>query len=417
MSLVIDYGGAVPDDPKAINIPVQVQYQNITSGSMPLRGSTPSQDLGLMADAGLPSPLVGSFVGPSTVLNDGTTQHSLTLRLVNTSKDPLMFIVPSTGDPTQSFIEVALPVSDTAADASWALCGTSSAKSITPSLSGSAATGWSVTASKATSGLFELRPDYTKVQNIPPGGTLDLDLAGVTSALEPGIVQTQVSLRRFAVVGTQTFGVALEKSPLVYNSGPGTGMTLSAGILGANHALAVSGDTSAELVHINQSGTGPALLLDGGNAVMNKGATVTGGLTTDTATASGALTAQGGATVTGGLTADTAKVSGALTAYGTFNVDAPGTVGGRFTVLDTSGNVGIGTETPSQRLVVNGGYLHLTGGLTGYPSVTQKIFKGPISPGIRMGEADVQTLLIIKVQERVDLNFITGKINLTPKNL
>ncbi|MEO0875020.1 MAG: hypothetical protein AAFY48_10475, partial [Bacteroidota bacterium] len=39
---------------------------------------------------------------------------------------------------------------------------------------------------------------------------------------------------------------------------------------------------------------------------------------------------------------------------GDFNIDAPGTVGGRFKVLDNSGNVGIGNANPAAKLDVNG---------------------------------------------------------------
>ena len=265
LKLVINYGVAVPDDPKAVNVTVQVQYRNIqTASGIPLKGSTPPQTLDLMANAGKPLPLVGEFVGPRTVLNNGTTKRDLTLRLVNTSLDPIQFIVPTSGQPTQSYIEVALPVSDTAGDAIWALCVIAACEAIEPRLSGSAAMGWSVTASTTTPGVFELRPDFKKVQNIPPAGTLELVLAGVTSALEPGIVQVQVSLKRFALYGTQTFGVALEKTPLVYNNGLGSGMTLSAGSLGSNTGLTVLGDSSTELINIQQSGSGAALLVDSG---------------------------------------------------------------------------------------------------------------------------------------------------------
>ena len=321
LTVVINYSGAVPDDPKALNIPVQLSYLNITNGSgTPLKGTTPAQTMGLMANAGRPSPLVGSFVGPQAVLNDGTTQHELTLRMVNTSLDPLQFIVPPSGQPTQSYIEVVLPVSDVAADAVWALCNSASWNSITVAMAGSASKGWKATKSATTDGVIKLEPDFSSVQNIPAGGVLELQLSGVVSGLEPGVVQVQVQLNRFALIGTQTFGSALEKSPLVYNNGLGTGMDLSAGSLGANTALNITGDSSGALTHLTQSGSGPALQVDGGDVNLSKGlsaasATISGAvsadsLTTKTAAVSGKLTA-GSADVSGALSAASAAISGA----------------------------------------------------------------------------------------------------------
>ncbi|NEQ65139.1 MAG: tail fiber domain-containing protein [Symploca sp. SIO2D2] len=335
LKLVINYGGAVPDDPTTVNVPVQVQYQNIqTASGIPIQGSTPPQTLILMANAGIPLPLVGEFVGPRTVLNDGTTPRDLTLRLVNTSLDPIQFIVPPRGQPTQSYIEVAFPVSDSPDDTIWALWDTAAWESFkgNASLSGSAATGWNVTRSNTTPGVFELRPDFTKVKNIPPASTLDLVLTGVKSSLEPGYVQVQVSLKRFALYGTQTFGVALEKTPLVYNRGLGSGMTLSAGSLGANKALAILGDSSSSVLSVEQSGTGPAVSISGGSLGINTStpsqpldvngnANISGTLsansisaTTNGATIDGGLTVANGATIYGGLKADKATVYGLLLA-------------------------------------------------------------------------------------------------------
>ncbi|MFV1885148.1 MAG: hypothetical protein ACMZ7B_11720 [Balneola sp.] len=341
LSVVINYSGAVPDDPKALNIPVQLSYLNITNASgTPLKGTTPAQTMGLMANAGRPSPLVGSFVGPQAVLNDGTTQHELTLRMVNTSLDPLQFIVPPSGSPTQSYIEVAVPVSDVAADAVWALCDSAAWGSVTVAMAGSASKGWKASKSATTDGVITLEPDFSTVQNIPPGGTLELQLSGVVSGLEPGVVQVQVELNRFALIGTQTFGAALEKSPLVYNNGLGTGMTLSAGTLGANTALNVSGDSSGALTHITQSGSGPALQVDGGDVNLSNS------LSANSATISESVRING-------PSSSSSDPSLSLGGHGNFNIDSDGTTAGRFTVQD-GGNVGINNPSPSTTLDVTG---------------------------------------------------------------
>ncbi|MFV1885147.1 MAG: hypothetical protein ACMZ7B_11715 [Balneola sp.] len=341
LSVVINYSGAVPDDPKALNIPVQLSYLNITNASgTPLKGTTPAQTMGLMANAGRPSPLVGSFVGTQAVLNDGTTQHELTLRMVNTSLDPLQFIVPPSGSPTQSYIEVAVPVSDVAADAVWALCDSAAWGSVTVAMAGSASKGWKASKSATTDGVITLEPDFSTVQNIPPGGTLELQLSGVVSGLEPGVVQVQVELNRFALIGTQTFGAALEKSPLVYNNGLGTGMTLSAGTLGANTALNVSGDSSGALTHITQSGSGPALQVDGGDVNLSNS------LSANSATISESVRING-------PSSSSSDPSLSLGGHGNFNIDSDGTTAGRFTVQD-GGNVGINNPSPSTTLDVTG---------------------------------------------------------------
>ncbi len=341
LSVVINYSGAVPDDPKALNIPVQLSYLNITNASgTPLKGTTPAQTMGLMANAGRPSPLVGSFVGPQAVLNDGTTQHELTLRMVNTSLDPLQFIVPPSGSPTQSYIEVAVPVSDVAADAVWALCDSAAWGSVTVAMAGSASKGWKASKSATTDGVITLEPDFSTVQNIPPGGTLELQFSGVVSGLEPGVVQVQVQLNRFALIGTQTFGAALEKSPLVYNNGLGTGMTLSAGTLGTNTALSITGDSSNPLTHLTQSGSGPALQVDGGDVNLSNS------LSANSATISESVRINGPSSAS-------SNPSLSLGGYGNFNVDADGTKAGRFTVQN-GGNVGINNPSPSTTLDVTG---------------------------------------------------------------
>src|SRR6266849_710619 len=57
---------------------------------------------------------------------------------------------------------------------------------------------------------------------------------------------------------------------------------------------------------------------------------------------------------------------------GDFQIDAPGVFGGRFVVKDSSGNVGIGTPTPSQKLDVNGN-VTLSGKLMGASGVSTPI--------------------------------------------
>lgn len=468
IQLVINYGSIVPDDPKVVNVQAVVQYQDMqTSGGTAVEGLTSPQNLDLMADAGRPSPLIGSFIGCASVLNDGTSQQDLTLQLVNTSQDPIQFIVPPSSDPTQSYIEVILPVSDSSSDAVGTLCSTSAFATIKASLQGSASAGWAVAADPSIIGAYQLTPDFNKVQNIPPQGVIELVLSGVSTSLVPGVVQVQVSLRKVAIYGTQTFGVALEKTPLIYNNDAGSGMTLSGGILGSNQALAINGDSSSELVHLNQSGTGHALLIDGGDVTINNSLNILspnantvniGGSTSNivTISASGgtnsltqlsfknavnnwmmgtsenaqnnqfslissisnaaslSLDDAGEVTISsnlgvsnnisagGGLTANTARIAGpgsattdpslSLGGNGNFNVDAPGVTGGRFTVQDTTGNVGINISNPAAQLHVNGNTI-LNGSLSAN-SGKVSLFGQPVmlAQGVNVPQATQQAL-------------------------
>jgi len=114
------------------------------------------------------------------------------------------------------------------------------------------------------------------------------------------------------------------------------------------------------------------------------GAVITGGLTSDTALVTGTLTAKGGAAITGGLTSDTARIDGpsnettnpslSLGGNGNFNIDAPGVVGGRLVVQDTTGYVGINTPSPTAQLHVTGsmivnGQVTVNGVLTGNSTI------------------------------------------------
>ncbi len=306
LTLVIDYENVVPSDPKTLSLLVEVAYQNFTDSSgTPISNTLPTQSMSLMANAGRPSPILGEFVGPRTVLNDGTTQRQLTMRLVNPSLDPVQLLVPPQGEATQSYIEVLLPVSDAPQDAPWALCSSSAWSLIDVALAGSAATGWQAEKSATTAGSIKLIPDYASVTNIPAGGVIELQLNNVVSGLAPGIVQVQVALHRFALIGTQTFGATLEKSPLIYNNGSGSGMKLNAGTLGVDNALILLGDSDDILTHIVQFGAGTALQVDGGDVQFSHN------LTTASAAISGTLSANSvnanSGNISGGFSASTAS--------------------------------------------------------------------------------------------------------------
>lgn len=389
LTLVIDYENVVPSDPKTLSLLVEVAYQNFTDSSgTPISSTLPTQSMSLMANAGRPSPILGEFVGPRTVLNDGTTQRQLTMRLVNPSLDPVQLLVPSQGEATQSYIEVLLPVSDAPQDAPWALCSSSAWSLIDVALAGSAATGWQAEKSATTAGSIKLIPDYASVTNIPAGGVIELQLNNVVSGLAPGIVQVQVALHRFALIGTQTFGATLEKSPLIYNNGSGSGMKLNAGTLGVDNALILLGDSDDILTHIVQFGAGTALQVDGGdvqfshnlttasaaisgtlsaNSVNANSAVINGNLTTVDANVNGYLSADS-ANVYNGITANSANVNGTLTAGGadiTGNMTATSAnVNGNITAnsANINGNITADSATVNGSLNANSG--NISGGFS-----------------------------------------------------
>jgi hypothetical protein len=266
LQFTLAYMGAVPNDPTARTVQITTVFEGIEINGNSASGSIGPASLRIGDDIGDPLPFIADIVGPRSVLNDGSSR-SLQFRLINTSNDRALFLAPPANEGTQTGIDIYLPASDEAG-AIWALWTTDTATDAQPpTLGGDAAAGWSIAADSTVAGLFHLTPTYTTVQSFPPGGTLDIIFPVIETSLPPGVVQAQITFRRFVTYGTQTLGVSLEKTPLVYNSGLGSGMILNAGSLGANVGLAISGSSTAALTTIDQQGTGAALVLSGGNGM------------------------------------------------------------------------------------------------------------------------------------------------------
>jgi hypothetical protein len=98
-------------------------------------------------------------------------------------------------------------------------------------------------------------------------------------------------------------------------------------------------------------------------AMQTDGITATGVIVNGNLSATGTLTAAS-ETLTGGLSADSATLASSLSVSGNgvFNIDAPGTPGGRFTVQN-SGNVGINQPNPGASLDIIGN-LNVSNGAT-----------------------------------------------------
>ena len=311
--------------------------QNVVAliNSQPVCGAE-TVHLTTFTDAGAPSPLIATLVQPRTVLNDdGATDSQLLLRLVNTSPDPVTFAPPPvSGGPTPTAIQLSVDLDDAAA---WALCKAGEAGSIvvTPPAYWTGDTRGVIGNGRKT---WLFRPVYTETQRIEHNSSLEFHISGVKTSLPPGFTNLYVTLQEFPNYGTQTAVAQIEKSPLIYNSGLGSGL-LSSGTTGSKHGLTLNGNTTddgnttAELLLVNQSGGGKSARFKGGAGVsIENNLDVTGNVGIGTNQPRSTLSVKGGAAV------------GATYAN---SVAAPNE-------LIVEGSVGIGTPSPKQKLEVAG---------------------------------------------------------------
>jgi hypothetical protein len=287
------------------------------------------------ADAGAPSPLIATLVQPRTILNDGSTESQLLLRLVNTSPDPVTFAPPpADGSPTPTAVQLSVDLNEAAA---WALCKSDEAGPIVvahPANWIGDSTGVVGTGRKTW--LF--RPDYSLITQIAPNSALEFPISNVRTTLPPGFTNLYVTLQEFPNYGTQTAVAQIEKSPLIYNGDIGSGL-LSCGTTGSKQGLTLNGNTTdngnitADLLLVNQTGGGKSAHFKGGAGVsIENNLDVTGNVGIGTDQPKSTLSVKGGAAV------------GATYAN---SVAAPNE-------LIVEGSIGIGTPSPKQKLDVAG---------------------------------------------------------------
>lgn len=296
---------------------------------------TETVHLTTFTDAGAPSPLIATLVQPRTILNDGVTESQLLLRLVNTSPDPVTFAPPAvSGNPTPTAVQLSVDLHEAAA---WALCKADEAGLIvvTPPATWTGDTAGVIGNGRKT---WLFRPVYTETKRIEHNSSLEFHLSGVRTSLPPGFTNLYVTLQEFPNYGTQTAVAQIEKSPLIYNSGLGSGL-LSSGTTGSKQGLTLNGhttddeNTTADLLLVNQSGGGKSAHFKGGAGVsIENNLDVTGNVGIGTNQPKSTLSVKGGAAV------------GATYAN---SVAAPNE-------LIVEGNVGIGTPSPKQKLEVAG---------------------------------------------------------------
>jgi hypothetical protein len=238
----------------------------VNSDRQPVTG-TETVHLTTFTDAGVPTPLVATLVQPRTILaNQPDRSQSLLLRLVNTSPEPVTFTPPSgNGGKTPTSIQLAIDVDGAAA---WALCKSDE----TDALVVDRPANWNEEPIPDTAGqkTWLLRPDYKKTTQIPHNSALEFPIHGIKTSLPPGFTNLYVTLREFPNYGTQTLVAQIEKSPLIYNSELNSGL-VSNGATGEHQGLAINGDTTVDLLMVNQSGGGSSAHFKGGNGVNIEG--------------------------------------------------------------------------------------------------------------------------------------------------
>lgn len=371
MFVKLTYTEAMLSSPDVDVLKVAVTVgQNIWAQMDPRRSVTGTETIHLttFTDASAPSPLVATLVQPRTVLDDGTLSDDLLLRLVNTSPEPLEFAAPPRkGDLTPTAIQLSVDLDNAAA---WALCTLDEAKllHIDPP-----ATNWlGEPAGVIGTGqkTWTFRPDYTKFKRIAANSAVEFHIKGLKTTLPPGFTNLYVGLREFPNYGTQTLVTQIEKSPLIYNRGLNSGL-VSQGTSGANQALNLKGNTTGDLLVVDQEGGGASGHFKGGKGVnIENGLSVSAG----TNTQKKLMSVKGGMAVGPNFAdknlqaADTLIVEGTIgigtdSPKSTLSVQGGLSVGQKFAAnnpagadhLLVEGAVGIGTPSPKSTLAVQGG--------------------------------------------------------------
>ena len=291
---------------------------------------TETVHLATYADATAVTPLVATLVQPKTILNDKATR-SLLLRLVNTSPEPVTFEPPNVpGSPTPTAVQLSVDIHDTAA---WALCTKTEATSISvnPPTNWTGDPAGSIGTGQKT---WLFRPDYSQTTQIAPNSSLEFPIKDVMTTLPPGFTNLYVTFVEFPNYGTQTAVTQIEKSPLIYNTDAASGL-LSQGTRGANQGLTLNGNTTNDLLQVNQIGTGNSAHFKGGAGVnIENGISLSGKINDVTidkgVITSAGFTSNGESKVNSKLTVDTLTTNG-LTTTGTLLSNGEATVKAKLT--------------------------------------------------------------------------------------
>lgn len=151
-------------------------------------------------------PLHAGLVGSSAILNDGRTANSLRLRITNISGDETLALNPA-GHPRESRFLISFDV-----DREWGLSTAGQAQAVAASADGA---GWNV--AKA--------PDAPQwvvtsqgAQGLAPGQAIQLSLSAIVSSLPSGPANLYVRYHNIPGYWNGQLVCTVEKSPLLYRA-------------------------------------------------------------------------------------------------------------------------------------------------------------------------------------------------------
>ncbi len=300
---------------------VELNYQHLSlDNNVTLLSGRRQSQLSIVNQRGQKNiPLHISFVGANTILNDGKSLNTLTLRITNVQKGSTISLNPAGSNMPSKFV-LSFDVQPDGMTTDWALGTTSQvhAMQVTTVDAGH----WSVTASSGQEQVPEwiLMPLSSKPA-LAPNEAVTLTLSNIISSLPPGQTNLYISYENIPGFWDGQFVVPLEKTPLLYR-----GANVGIGTTSPNNQLVVAAQASF-----------------GGNA---------------SNTGSEPVEVQGaGAGVSfydrsGGATGRWVIYSNRTGAAGTETLRF--WAGGDKAAITQAGNVGIGTDTPHAPLEVKG---------------------------------------------------------------
>ncbi len=214
---------------------VELLYQQLTFGSdaSPITGRRQIY-LSIVNQRGQKAiPLHVNFVGFNTILNDGNTQNTLTLRITNVLRDSVIALNPA-GSTTPSRFILSFDVQASGEVRDWALGTTSqvNAIQITPSDVGN----WTVTTEvEGNSPEWIVTPQSAKTM-LAADEALQLTISNIISSLPSSQSSLYVRYENIPGYWDGQFVVTIEKSPLLYRDrnvgigalNPNTTLTISA---------------------------------------------------------------------------------------------------------------------------------------------------------------------------------------------
>ncbi len=282
-------------------------------------------------------PLQFRFIGPNTILNDGTTQNSLKLQIINRPSSnntrPNLLL-----DKANSKFIVDFEIGSGAE----ALIPQTQANKIKVATSNS---DWKVPATQnGTAVTVDLKPD-SKKDKLVSGEAIELDITGIVTSNPSGVSFLYITYQNIGNYPDGRLVVPVEKTPLLYR-----GAQVGIGTTNPSAKLHVSGGDA--FIGGKLTSTGDALISGKvGIGTTSPSAKLEVKLADTTTTDSSLKLEHNGSNFTvsphrGG---------------GNNSTIIQNTGGGSLIINPSSGNVGIGTTTPSATLHVNGRIKDKTG--------------------------------------------------------